>query len=306
MVKNVQVFVQQFEADCAEQQTKITDLNAALMKERDEVQRLREQLAATKADADARVAEAKQAVPFLGWKNIGTLHSFNFEEMSRKYPFTHYQWGATYNTTTIRPVTINNWNRGLRVHIDGHYLQGDNGSSLYMGSAMMTRGTDDAGTQATKKADGSAEFLHHYVSPTGKAKGSNANSFCMHVRKLAHPWTRVGSFVTTTDLNTCLKTYPPDAYEWGTDYNSPAIKPLTVTQWNRGYRIHVTTPYMQNDSVGSMRLGTSVWTRDTDDAESKAAGGKFYHRYYQCQDDHNYLPKGSNGTAGFSLFVRRF
>ena len=241
-----------------------------------------------------------------GWHTIGPLHSFVFEEMARKHPFTHFQWGATYNTRNIRPVTINIWNRGVRVHIDGAYLQLDNGKSLSMGSAMMTRGTDDAATKATKKADGSAEFLQHYVSATGKKQyGSNKNSFGMYVRKLARPWIRLGLFVTNKDFKEYTEKYPHSEWEWGTDYNRHTIKPLTVTSWNRGYRIHVTTPYMQKDSVDVMCLGTSVWTHNTNDAESKNAEDKFYHRYYQCQNDHRYIAGASNRTQGFVLFVRR-
>jgi len=269
------------------------------------LQLLREKLVTTKADADASIARAKQEFPLSAWQSIGSLHSFVFEDMVRKYPFTHYQWGATYNTHTIRALAINGWNRGVHVFCNGTYLQGDNGASLYMGSALMTRGTADAGTQATKKADGTAEFLQHYVSSTGKKTGgSNKNAFGMCVRKFTHPWEKVGHFVTRTDFLKCEEKYPHHAWEWGTNYNSYEIKSLTVTTWNRGHRIHVTTPYIQNDSVDAMRLGTSLWTLGTDDPESK--GDKFYHRYYQCQDDHKYTFYSSNAHGGFTLFVRKF
>jgi len=288
------------EKKCQEAQRLLNETNTTLQL------LVREKLVPTKADAS--IAEAKQESPLSAWQSIGSLHSFVFEEMVRKYPFTHYQWGATYNTFTIRPVAINGWNRGVRVLCDGAYLQGDNGASLYMGSALMTRGTDDAGTQATKKADGTAEFLQHYVTSTGKKTGgSNKNSFGMYVRKLAHPWEKVGRFVTRTDFLKCKEKYPHHDWEWGTNYNMYEIKPLTVTSWNRGHRIHVTTPYIQNDSVDTMRLGTPVWTLGTDDPESKNTGDKFYHRYYQCQkDDHKYTSYSSNGHNGFTLFVRRF
>ena len=188
------------EKRCEEARTALAETNTTLQSLKVEFQQLSEKLATTKADSDTLIAKAKQAFPLSGWQSIGRLHSFIFEEMARKYPFTHYQWGAIYNTETIRPVAINNWNRGVRVHFNGTYLQGDNGASLYMGSAMMTRDTDDAGTQATKKADGTAEFLHHYVSSTGKKiGGSNSCDFGMYVRKLAHPWKKVGCFVSMTD-----------------------------------------------------------------------------------------------------------
>ena len=47
--------------------------------------------------------------------------------------------------------------------------------------------------------------------------------------------------------------------------------------WNRGKRVSFPEFYPQGDNGETLKFGTAIFTKDTDDTVSK---GLFYHRYY--------------------------
>lgn len=57
------------------------------------------------------------------WREIGNLN--DYLRLVAQYPHTHWQYGVTYNSYSIVPVVINNWNGGYRVVGQYDYIVGD-------------------------------------------------------------------------------------------------------------------------------------------------------------------------------------
>ena len=66
-------------------------------------------------------------------------------------------------------------------------------------------------------------------------------------------------------------------YEYGTNYNGYSIKPLVINTWNRGIRISTVSLMPSGDNAKTMKPYRILWTKNTDDAESKE--GEWYHQY---------------------------
>jgi hypothetical protein len=60
--------------------------------------------------------------------------------------------------------------------------------------------------------------------------------------------------------------------------------------------------YPQGDDGRSLKLGTTVWTKDTGDPESQS--GKFYQRYVS-EVNAELKENGSNKTSPVTIYVQR-
>ena len=77
------------------------------------------------------------------------------------------------------------------------------------------------------------------------------------------------------------------------------IEEIRITNWNRGTRIFTAEMIPHGDNATQFHIGRAMWTKDTDDEESKIG---FYHRYVNS----NFQPCcPSNGQADLAIFVRR-
>lgn len=97
------------------------------------------------------------------WTHIGNLN--DFFALNARYPFTHWEYGVTYNTRSILPVVFSNWNGGWRVVGQYDYMIGDRfpweggNSFTHGGSAWMwgTRGNADDACN-----NGSSWYQYYY------------------------------------------------------------------------------------------------------------------------------------------------
>ncbi|MGK0358684.1 MAG: hypothetical protein ACI9U2_000977 [Bradymonadia bacterium] len=85
------------------------------------------------------------------WVRIGNLN--DFFGLQARYPFTHWEFGVTYNTRSIMPVVFSNWNGGWRVVGQYDYIIGDRfpwegGNSFTHGGAAWMWGTQGAADNA--------------------------------------------------------------------------------------------------------------------------------------------------------------
>jgi len=111
------------------------------------------------------------------------------------------------------------------------------------------------------------------------------------------PWVNVG---TILDYDKISQNYPfLTEYEWGGIYNNKNPMPLMIMGWNRGIRVLFRDFYPHGDNPISLHIGNSMWTRDTDDSESK---GVWKHRYINSSYA---VCCGSNGVGGLSIYVRK-
>ncbi len=55
------------------------------------------------------------------------------------------------------------------------------------------------------------------------------------------------------------------------------VMPIICNTWNRGYRITTRDTFPRGDDAKSMTPVRVMWTKGTDDAESKE--GDWYHQY---------------------------
>ena len=110
-------------------------------------------------------------------------------------------------------------------------------------------------------------------------------------------WKKVGKL---EDLETIIVNYPLSEYVYGMCYNNRSIEEVVVSTWNRGTRVFFPRMIPHGDNAGNFHSGTAIFTKDTDDNESK---GKFYHRYVNS----NFAPCcGSNGNLNnLDFYVRR-
>lgn len=117
-------------------------------------------------NADALHTHAGSTKP---WRQVGDLNSL-FGLLDR-YPFTHFEYGVTYNTRTIMPVVANNWNGGWRVMGLYDYLVGDRfpwegGNSFTKGGSAWFWGTQSAQDDACNNGGSWYQFYYHnYGNP---------------------------------------------------------------------------------------------------------------------------------------------
>jgi hypothetical protein len=104
------------------------------------------------------------------WRRVGEITQY--DELSKRYPHSDWDWAGTYNCLNPSPLIISDWNHGIRVMFRDLYPHGDDGSALHLGTALWTRGTQDP--------ESKAEWHHRYVSPGADGSlreccGSNGN-----------------------------------------------------------------------------------------------------------------------------------
>ena len=251
------------------------------------------------------------------WKELGFLNNIVLGDKLKEFPTTHYEYGATFNNANILPCTLSGWNgTTLYASITTPYLQGDNGTTLSFGSSVCARGTNDSFTRnLNAKIDTKDDFSQAYVSfkenanfgCKGGAYMQSHRSSRLYVRPFPFAWKKVESIKTESDYIALHNTYPHKMYAWGTDYNGHSIRDLTVTNWNKGLRIHTQVPYPQGDDVTTMKFGVASFTLGTDDEESKS--GRFYHRYISLDTTGYGMGKetstSGNGYVDIPIYVRK-
>jgi hypothetical protein len=102
-------------------------------------------------------------------------------------------------------------------------------------------------------------------------------------------------------LDKILSDYPGIEYEYYGLYNHFVPSKLLITTWNRGTRVFFESCVPHGDNATQFHIGNAMWTKDTDDKESK---GVYYHRYV----DNNFKPCscGSNGSnTQMKIFVKQ-
>lgn len=123
-------------------------------------------------NADALHTHAGAARP---WRQIGNLN--DYFNLAARYPFTHYEFGVTYNTSTILPVIFNGWNGGTRVIGQYEYVIGDRfpwegGNSFTKGGAawfwQTASPTDDA-------CNNGGTWYHMYYYDSGNPNPWNSH-----------------------------------------------------------------------------------------------------------------------------------
>jgi hypothetical protein len=109
-----------------------------------------------KDDLGTVLAVSKVVLERNPWVDLGELQSMkHFNELRAAYPFTKFQWGIDYLHTGPQPVTVCEWNRGIRIFgtLAAH---GDNGGQLHLGTYLFTCETADPESQTG--------FYHRYVN----------------------------------------------------------------------------------------------------------------------------------------------
>lgn len=117
---------------------------------------------------------------------------------------------------------------------------------------------------------------------------------------LSRQWKNVG---TLADFERIRTEFPQTQFEFGLAYNGGPY-PARVWTWNHGIRITYESFYPQGDNGATLLLGNSVFTKGTDDADSK---DHWYHRYVNIPTGSEAImtPRGGNGISdGVQLFVR--
>jgi len=102
------------------------------------------------------------------------------------------------------------------------------------------------------------------------------------------------------DYDKLSQSYPYlTQYEWGGIYNNKNPMPLLIMGWNKGIRVLFRDFYPHGDNPLNLHIGNSMWTRDTEDSESK---GVWKHRYINSSYA---ICCGSNGVGGLEIHVRK-
>ncbi len=99
------------------------------------------------------------------------------------------------------------------------------------------------------------------------------------------------------DYQEVLKKYPYTEYQYGVFYNG-IIHQVCINTWNKGVRISTIHTYPQGDNAKDLKEGRTVWTKDTNDAESNK--GDWYHQYTTA----DFKPYGSNGNMNLDLYAK--
>lgn len=121
------------------------------------------------------------------WVRIGILNDY-FAQVGN-YPHTHYEYGVTYNTTSVLPVTITGWNSGFRVIGKYDYLIGDRfpwegGNYFNMGGAVWLWHTHSNEDNACNNGNQWYHKYYHWVNGTLNWTGGNGCSVpALYVRR---------------------------------------------------------------------------------------------------------------------------
>jgi len=88
------------------------------------------------------IKELKSMLQDRSWKSVGPIS--NLETILAQYPLTHWQLGVKHNTSlgSIHEVTVNSWNRGIRVSVTNPYPMGDDAKTLKWGNSVFTKNLD--------------------------------------------------------------------------------------------------------------------------------------------------------------------
>ncbi len=113
------------------------------------------------------------------WVRIGNLN--DYFGLAAQYPHTEYEFGVTYNTSSILPVTFTGWNGGTRVIGKHDYLIGDRfpwegGNYFNMGGAIWLSGTQSGTDNGCNAAGQWYHQYYHWVNGTLFWVGSNGCS----------------------------------------------------------------------------------------------------------------------------------
>eukprot|EP01121_Diplochlamys_sp_Union-15-3_P022532 TRINITY_DN9624_c0_g1_i1.p1 TRINITY_DN9624_c0_g1~~TRINITY_DN9624_c0_g1_i1.p1 ORF type:complete len:133 (-),score=10.48 TRINITY_DN9624_c0_g1_i1:43-414(-) len=107
------------------------------------------------------------------------------------------------------------------------------------------------------------------------------------------------------DLDDILIKYPITHYKYYGAFNNINPQPIIIQRWNRGHRVFFKHCYAHGDDAKRLHLGNAMWTRGTDDEETKKANladpNAFVHWY---TTEHFKVCCGSNGLNGLVLYVR--
>lgn len=202
---------------------------------------------------------------------------------------TEWEYGVRYNTAlgSIHEVIINSWNRGIRVSVKERYPQGDNPGSFTFGTTVFTKGLD---------GQGAGWIQNYYQGNNAIHSNGNVDGVQVFRRRLSHSWTAAG---TLAELEWHINECSLSDCEYGVRYNTAlgSIHTIFINSWNRGVRVSVPTMYPQGDNAGSLAMGTTVMTKDTDGQPA----GQWMHSYYQGNS-----PIFSNGNVNGVQLFRRF
>eukprot|EP00040_Diaphanoeca_grandis_P011673 m.59872 g.59872 ORF g.59872 m.59872 type:complete len:426 (-) comp22770_c0_seq1:377-1654(-) len=231
------------------------------------------------------------------WQDVGSLD--DLEALSRTFfPSTSYDLGVKFNSGVlgaIHKVTVNSWNRGIRVTVDDMYPQGDDGSTMVLGTAVFCKGLDDIDSTLTWK-----HFYYHqaasgqYVCRTSNGEQKQLR---VYAKLRAHPWVHVGVLADIEKITST--THPLDKYQLGIQYNHSlgSIHAVMVNSWNKGIRVSTST-YPQGDKGNALVFGKAVFVKGTPDTPDQ-----FKHYYYQQNAAGKFEQSSSNGHPTVKLFA---
>ncbi len=112
------------------------------------------------------------------WKQVtGNLYP-NLDTMLAQYPLTDWQWGISYNGYSIVPVTLNNWDGGIRIASIYTYAEGDSVAGLDAGGFVLLK---DLPSGESKTCNDQNEFLHFYTLPYQSTNITNGGNGCQDV-----------------------------------------------------------------------------------------------------------------------------
>ncbi|MCB9523649.1 MAG: hypothetical protein H6702_09780 [Myxococcales bacterium] len=121
------------------------------------------------------------------WVHIGNLN--DYWGVAAQYPHTEFEFGVTYNTSSILPVTFTGWNGGTRVIGKHDYLIGDRfpwegGNYFNMGGAIWLWGTQSGTDNGCNAGNQWYHQYYHWVDGTLYWVGSNGCSVpSLYVRR---------------------------------------------------------------------------------------------------------------------------
>ncbi|MCA9538597.1 MAG: hypothetical protein KC620_06895 [Myxococcales bacterium] len=128
-------------------------------------------------NADALHTHARASNP---WRQVGNLN--DFWNVRGQYPFTHYEFGVTYNTQSILPVVFSGWNGGWRVMGQYDYLIGDRfpwegGNSFTKGGAVWVWDTRGVADDACNNAGSWYQYYYYNAGSPNSHNGHGDTQF---------------------------------------------------------------------------------------------------------------------------------
>ena len=98
-----------------------------------------------------------------------------------------------------------------------------------------------------------------------KQWGAVHMGFC--AKPVDRVWKRVGAL---RDMSSIVSKYPHYKYDFGVKYNAAygVVHTVVMNSWNRGVRISIYPFYPQLDNGASMKFGTALFVKGTDDSKT--------------------------------------